>query len=96
MRKPVEIMFPNKGRVKTRPADDKAQVPSKKRGEGGYAHFPGTGPDRKKCSDCAYSRKLKTISRDVCYKWHILADRSFGDNPPIDPYSAACRYFEEK
>lgn len=68
----------------------------RKRKFGGYAHFPGTGPDGKQCRDCAHMQEAGTRKR-VCAEWARLMQE---EGPPkswrsIDSAASACKYFAQ-
>lgn len=68
---------------------------------GAYAHFPGTGPADKRCSDCAHlvSTKSQHKTRYDCAKWAALqksmGNKSRAKSQPINNASLSCKYFEQ-
>jgi hypothetical protein len=80
----------------TNPGEDFVTVKSvgKKRGFGGYAHFPGTGPENTFCYQCDFFYENKSALR--CKKWF---ERAHGTShidkaPPIIRSTASCKYYE--
>jgi hypothetical protein len=62
---------------------------------GGYAHFPGTGPQGKRCRDCEHFTEAGKRKR-VCRKWAQLigAPGKPEDWRGIDSAAAACKHFD--
>ena len=68
---------------------------------GGYAYFPGTGPETKTCASCGHRLIIKkTVKNETsgCRKWIELTNHR-GPLEKVAPiyYGApACKYYEEK
>ena len=63
---------------------------------GGYAHFPGTGPQNTHCRSCLHK---KTLSKNTyCLKWVELKKfrGPLAKAPSIDSASPSCKYYEER
>ena len=80
--------------------DPFAVIPGKKRQHGGYAHFPGTGPEGKACKACEHSAPKPRSTKFICLKWIELMYPNGGGSRQkageIDLGSPACKYFKEK
>ena len=63
---------------------------------GGYAYFPGTGPEFSHCEGCrhytARTKKGRYIRRDRCLKARDFNAGKFC--PEINPQAPACKYFD--
>ena len=58
---------------------------------GCYAGIAGTGPKDEICARCAH--QVPAGTRFVCSKYTDLTRRQ---GKPIDPHTAACRYFSKR
>jgi hypothetical protein len=60
------------------------------------AHFPGGGPDGKHCRDCGGWAAAENGRRRVCLPAARLSGAAVPDLGDCDPWSRACKYYEER
>lgn len=75
--------------------DARLKTPGGPAAHGGYAHFPGTGPEGESCASCDHRRGTKVFT---CQMWVRIMSRGRGriKAPPIDGAALACKYWEGK
>jgi len=64
---------------------------------GDTAHAPGTGPEGQHCRDCNWLDYNKFRPRpELCVRRTNMVPRLGKKQKPVDPGTAACKYFEER
>lgn len=59
------------------------------------AHFPGSGPQGRTCSECSYL-DMRAIEACICTKVASLRNIKPDKVRPIYKFTSACKYFEER